>query len=195
MANIAPMAREDAAAFEPFFKIMDNALGFLPQTHLQMARRPEILKAFAALDLAVFGPGTVAMGLKQLAAFMSSVSGGCRYCQAHSAAAAAEFGTDEAKVAAVFEFETSDLFSDGERAALRLARDAGLVPNATTPEHFEELRKHFNDEQIVELMASISIMGWLNRWNDTMATELEDQPLAFASSKLDGKWEIGKHGK
>ena len=195
MANIQPVAREELTEFESFFKIMENAIGFVPETHFQMARRPEILKAFASLDLAVFGPGTVDMGLKQLVAFMSSVSGGCRYCQAHSAAAANSFGIDEAKVAAVFEFETSELFSEAERAALRLARDAGIVPNATTPAHFEELSEHFSDEQIVELMASISIMGWLNRWNNTMATVLEEAPLAFASSKLNGHWELGKHGK
>lgn len=195
MAYIQSMEREGLTEFEPFFKVMENALGFVPETHFQMARRPEILKAFAALDLAVFGPGTVDMGLKQLVAFMSSVSGGCRYCQAHSATAASGFGVDEAKVAAMFEFETSDLYNDAERAALRLARDAGVVPNATTPGHFDELRKHYSEEQIVELMASISIMGWLNRWNDTMATELEDAPLAFASSKLNGHWELGKHGK
>jgi len=76
----------------------------------------------------------------------------------------------------------------------RLARDAAAVPNATTPAHFEELRRHFNDAQIIEITATISLMGWLNRWNDTMATELEDEPLTFASDHLSNHgWEAGKH--
>jgi hypothetical protein len=43
-------------------------------------------------------------------------------------------------------------------------------------------------------VAVISLFGWLNRWNDTMATELEDEPLAFASQHLTANgWSAGKH--
>ena len=77
---------------------------------------------------------------------------------------------------------------------MRLARDAALVPNCSTPEHFEDLRSHFSDTQIVEIVAVISLFGWLNRWNDTLATELEDEPLHFGSKHLeDHGWEPGKH--
>lgn len=194
MPNVQPLPREQLEEFEPFFKIIQGAVGFVPRSHYTLGHRPEILGAFNNLVLNVFGPGKVAPDLKQLVAMMASVSAGCRYCQAHTSAAAAHFGQDVAKIEAVFEFETSELFTDAERAALRLARDAGIVPNATTPAHFDELRKHYSDEQIVEIVATISLMGWLNRWNDTMATELEDEPLAFASENLRERgWEVGKH--
>ena len=76
----------------------------------------------------------------------------------------------------------------------RLARDAALVPNAVKPGHFEALREHFNDTEIVELVAVISLFGFLNRWNDTMATALEAEPLAFAERELaPGGWRAGKH--
>lgn len=195
MPNVQPLPREQLEEFEPFFKIIQSAVGFVPRSHYTLGHRPEILGAFNNLVLNVFGPGKVAPDLKQLVAMMASVSAGCRYCQAHTSAAAAHFGQDVAKIEAVFEFETSELFTDAERAALRLARDAGIVPNATTPAHFDELRKHYSDEQIVEIVATVSLMGWLNRWNDTMATELEDEPLAFASENLSERgWEVGKHG-
>ena len=68
------------------------------------------------------------------------------------------------------------------------------VPNATTPEHFADLRQHFSDAEIVEIVATISLFGWLNRWNDTMATELEEEPTTFASGALASHgWEPGKH--
>jgi hypothetical protein len=35
------------------------------------------------------------------------------------------------------------------------------------------LGKHFDEGQIVELVASVALFGYLNRWNDSMATELE----------------------
>lgn len=100
------------------------------------------------------------------------------------------------KVEAVYEFETSHLFSAAERAALRLARDAGVVPNASTPEHFAELKRFYSDPQIVELVSVISLFGWLNRWNDTMATELEEEPLTFAGEHLATHgWQAGKHAR
>jgi AhpD family alkylhydroperoxidase len=194
MPNVPPLTRKDLAEFEPFFTVMENAIGFVPSSHYTLGHRPEIMRPFDQLALAVFGPGLVDPRLKQMVAFMSSVSAGCRYCQAHTSASLGAFGVEAEKVAAVFEFETSGLFSEEERVALRLARDAGCVPNATTPEHFEELRKYFTSPQIVELVAAIAIMGWLNRWNDTMATELEEEPLAFASQHLSAQgWEVGKH--
>ncbi|MCH8813671.1 MAG: carboxymuconolactone decarboxylase family protein [Chloroflexi bacterium] len=195
MPNVQPLNREDLAEFEPVFQLAEATMGFVPRSMLTMGRRPDILRNFAALTITVMGGGTVNRDLKQLIAMIASVSAGCRYCQAHTGASAARAGASLEKVEAVFDFETSPLFDDAERAALRIARDAGLVPNATTPEHFTDLRQHFNDEEIVEIVATVSLFGWLNRWNDTMATELEEEPTIFASGALAGHgWEAGKHG-
>ena len=107
---------------------------------------------------------------------------------------AARRGASLEAVEDVWDFETSEQFSEAERAALRLARDAGLQPNATTPGHFEELRKHYSEAQIVDLVAVISLFGFLNRWNDTLATQLEQEPTEFAEEHLKERgWELGKH--
>ena len=77
---------------------------------------------------------------------------------------------------------------------LRLARDASVVPNEVTPRHFDELRRHWDDGQIVEIMSVIGLFGFLNRWNDTMSTELEPEPFAFAVRTIGVHgWEPGKH--
>lgn len=194
MPNVKPLEREDLAEFEPMFQMTEGAMGFVPRSLYTMGRKPALLRAFSATAFAVLGPGTVDLPLKQLVAMIASVSAGCRYCQAHTGASAKKLGATEEKIAAVYDFETSDLFSEAERAALRLARDAAIVPNATTPEHFADLKEHYSDAQIVEIVAVISLFGWLNRWNDTMATELEDEPLAFASGALASHgWQVGKH--
>jgi alkylhydroperoxidase family enzyme len=103
-------------------------------------------------------------------------------------------GVDESKIEALWDFETSGLFSAAEKAALRVARGAGLTPNAVTDEDMEDLRSHFTDDQVVEIVAVIANFGFLNRWNDTMATELERSPLAWAREHLAGRgWQVGKH--
>lgn len=194
MANVQPLSREQLTEFEPFFVLVESVMGFVPNSLYTMGRRPTILRAFSNLTLAVLGPGNVEPGLKQLVAMVASVSAGCRYCQAHTSSSAARAGVPVEKIAAVFDFETSDMFPDRERAALRLGRDAAVVPNATTPAHFDELRRHFSDEEIVELVGAISLFGWLNRWNDTLATEIEDEPLAFAVQNLSASgWTAEKH--
>lgn len=196
MPGISPVRREDHPDLEPLFGAVEAAMGFLPNSLLTMAHRPEILGAFARLSGAVMAGGAVDPGLKQLVALIASTASGCRYCQAHTASGAVRAGTTVDRVEAVYEFESNPLFSDAERAALRLARDAAIVPNATTARHFDDLSAWFTDADVVEIVAMVSLFGWLNRWNDTMATQLEEEPLAFASGALSRHgWAPGKHAR
>ena len=188
-----PLPREEHPELEDVFRVYDGSMTFVPNSLFTMARRPEILRAFSDLIAQIWRTGTVPTALKPLLAIVASVSAGCRYCQAHEAVDAKLRGVPPEKIAAIWDFERSPLYDDGERAALRFARDASLVPNEVTPRHFEELRRHWDDGQIVEMLAVIGLFGFLNRWNDTMATELEDTPLAFARDRYGSHWESGKH--
>ena len=195
MTLVTPIAREDLADMEPMFQMVEASMGFVPSSMLTMAHWPELLQAFGALGGTVLSGGEVDPGLKQLVAFVVSNAAGCRYCQAHTSHSAERRGVSLEKIRAAFEFETSDLFDDAERAALRVALHAGMVPNAVEPAHMDALRVHFTDKQCVEIVGVISLFGYLNRWNDTMATTLEDSPKSIASGELGSKgWEAGKHG-
>lgn len=195
MPRLPALERGDLPAHEDLFASIESQLGVLPNSTLTMAHRPEIMTAFAQLNQAVMGPGTVDAPLKQLVALMVSSAATCRYCQAHTAHVAHDRGVTEAKIEALFDHDTSELFTDAERAALVVAEGAGHVPNRVTDEHVATLREHFTDEQVVELVAVMATFGYLNRWNDTMATTLESSPLSFAADHLqaDG-WNVGKHG-
>jgi len=195
MARVPPLSRDEARALDDAFAPVEERMGFLPNSMLTMARRPEILRAVAALTQAA-RTGTVSPELKELVALVASTAAGCRYCEAHTASNATRKGAQAEKLAQVWSYEESDLFSDAERAALRLAHHAALVPNAATDEDFDELRCHFDDGEIVELMTMIALFGFLNRWNDTLATDLEPTPLALASAVIGpAGWEPGKHAQ
>lgn len=193
MANMRPLRREDHPELEPLFAHYDETLSFVPNSLYTMARRPEILAAFSELITQIWNTGTLPTELKPLIGIVSSVAAGCRYCQAHEAVDARERGVHAAKIADVWNFELSDRYSDAERSALRFARDASLVPNEVTPAHFEELRRYWSDGEIVEMLSVVGLFGFLNRWNDTMATELEPEPLGFAAERYGERWEPGKH--
>ncbi len=194
MPRIEPLRRENLPQYESTFRSVEEALGVLPNSTLTMARKPELMEAFAWLNAVVMADGAVGGGLKQMVAAVVSGAAGCRYCQAHTSHVAERRGVPAEKIAALWEYETSALFSAAERAALRVAQHAGLTPNAVTDDDFEELRRHFSDDDVVEIVGVIANFGFLNRWNDTMATELEASPLAWAGAALTEQgWQAGKH--
>ena len=177
------------------FATFERILGFVPNSLLAMQRRPEIVRAFETLTNAVMDPsGSVDPGLKRLAAHVASLAAGCQYCQAHSLVAAGLNGVGDEKIAAIWEFRTSALYDEAERAALEFAAAAGSVPNAATDEHFDQLREHWTDDQIVEILAAICLYAFLNRWNDTVGTALEESRRRLGERVLArGGWTGGKH--
>lgn len=195
MPHLPPLSPEAVPEFKQRFEHYENTRGFIPNSILTMSRRPAIAAAFMQLNKAVLYQGTVNEELKMLVSLIASQAAGCRYCQAHMANLASIYRASDKKIAAVWEYENSDLFSAAERAALRLAVNASLIPNQATQEDFDVLAKYFNEGEIVELVATIALFGYLNRWNDTMATELEEHPVRVAERIIsDGGWQAGKHG-
>jgi hypothetical protein len=68
------------------------------------------------------------------------------------------------------------------------------VPNGVTEEHATRLRKYWSDDDIVEIMAVVALFGYLNRWNDSMGSALEDLPIGAGEKYLKQYgWEVGKH--
>ena len=181
---------------QPILAMAAASIGFAPNSLKTMARRPGLLKGLAGLMGYMFGPEiSIDAGLRQMIGYMASYGAGCRYCQAHTSHGAEKFGVSAEKIAQLWCFEDSDLFESNEKAALAFALAAGQVPNAVTDSHYDALAEHYSEEQIIDITAIIAMFGFLNRWNDTVGTQLEDAPAAFAASGLgDSGWEIGKHG-
>ena len=196
MSRVPPRSLDDLGELADIFGPVKERMGFIPVSQLVMAHKPELVRAFVQLTSAVWGDseGSIPRSLKGMIAVASSLAAGCMYCTAHTGSNSSRFGVEDQKIAAIWEFETSDLFDDAERAALRFAQAASAVPNMTTDADFEELRQHFTEFQIVEIVSVISLFGYLNRWNDTMATALEDEPVAFAERAIrSAGWDGGKH--
>ena len=176
--------REEFSDLEELFKGVEAFMGYVPNAHLTMAEKPELLLAFSNLAMTIFQSKEIDMETKQLIALASSLSSGCSYCQAHTSHGAERAGTKEEKIADILSYSESDYYSDEERAVLDLAFASGRVPNESRAEHFNELKKYFSDEQIIDIVSVISMFGFLNRWNDTLGTKLEDVPKSFVEEKL-----------
>ncbi len=193
--RLAPLAVDHTPEMRELLEDTRKRMGFVPNSQLIMQRKPNLLRAYSQLTAAIWDPkGKVDRKLKRLISHVASRAAGCQYCMAHTAEGAAKLGVDQQKIDAVWDYQTSPLFDAAERAALDVAVAAGCVPNAVTDEMFLELRKHWDEEQIVEIVAVIALFGFLNRWNDTFATPLEDEPLEFGEKHLAAQgWDAGKH--
>ena len=196
MALVKPLDENEIETelceFIQFFK---GPLGVIPNSVRTMSRRPKVAKAFTELNMAVMEcHGAVTPEFKRIIGYITSFVSGCRYCQAHTILGSQRFGANEDRLKDAWNYENSDHFTDAEKAALKYAHAAASIPNAVDDEIAAELHKHWEDDDIVEITAVIALFGYLNRWNDSMGSALEDLPIDAGNKYLDKTdWEIGKH--
>ena len=186
MARVSPAAPEQFAQVADAMARWQKTKGYPPNSWLTMARRPEVLRAYRALHTAVMmDDGEVPKALKFMVAHLVSRAAGDAYSAAHNAENAAHIaGVPLEQIEALTQFATSPQFTPAQRAALALAQAAGACPSGVSDAHFVELRKHYSENAIIEIVSVIALLGWLNRWNVTLATPLEREAAAFALRHL-----------
>ena len=192
---INPKSGENDPELQKLIEFYEETLGFCPNSIKTMHHRPRIAYAFIEMNKAVMeNNGQVTSALKRLIAYISSNVAGCRYCQAHAIRAAERYGAEQAKLENIWEYKTHPVFSDEEKAALNFAFAASTVPNSVTDEIAENLRKYWDNGEIVEITGVVALFGYLNRWNDSMGTEMETGAIESGEKWLGEKgWTVGKH--
>ena len=191
---VSPLSETDPAIAE-LVKFYNETLGFCPNSVKTMQRRPHLADAFIRLNRAVMeNHGRVTSALKRLIAYISSYTTGCQYCQAHTIRAAERYEASEEQLRHIWDYKTHPAFSGAERAALDFAVAASSVPNAVDETISSRLRQYWDDGEIVEIVGVIALFGYLNRWNDSMATTLEEGAIESGETYLHShQWTGGKH--
>ena len=195
MPLVNPLSPEHDLETKVLADFFNETLGFCPNSVLTMQHRPAISKAFINLNKAVMqNDGRVTSALKRMIAWVSSNATGCRYCQAHAIRAAERYGAEQEQLNHIWEYRTHPSFSEAERAALDFSLAASQIPNAVDDNIKNKLYKYWNEGEIVEMLGVISLFGYLNRWNDSMGTTLENDAIESCDKYL-GKhgWNKGKH--
>ncbi len=195
MALVQPLtadADKEVARLAEFF---NETLGYCPNSVLTMQRRPAIAQAFINLNKAVMdNQAGVTSELKRLIGYVTSRVAGCQYCQAHTIRAAQRYGGSDERLEAIWDFRSSPLYTDAECAALEFALAASSIPNAVDDEIASNLREHWDEGEIVEILGVVALFGYLNRWNDSMGTTLEEPAAADGDRYLASTgWSRGKH--
>jgi len=195
MPLVNPLPPDHDPEVAELARFFQETLGFCPNSVLTMQRRPAIAKAFIGLNMAVMeNRGRVTSDLKRLIGYLASMTAGCQYCQAHTIRAAERYGAETDKLQHIWEYRSHPAFSEAERAALDFAIAASTVPNSVDEHISKALHSHWDEGEIVEILGVIALFGYLNRWNDSMGTSLEDPAKDSGAQFLGAQgWTGGKH--
>ncbi len=195
MPLVPPLPPDHDSEVAELAKFFNETLGFCPNSVLTMQRRPAIAKAFIGLNMAVMqNRGRVTSDFKRLIGYLSSLTAGCQYCQAHTIRAAERYEAADEQLQHIWDYRSHPAFSDAERAALDFAVAASVIPNSVDDAISENLRRHWDEGEIVEILGVIALFGFLNRWNDSMGTSLETPAQESGQQFLGARgWTGGKH--
>ncbi len=152
---------------------------------------------------------SIDLKLKWSLFFVYQLASGCTHCQVHGSFGVfqefeAEYYDGEvpaedmpeviAEIRALMDLERSPYLDDAERAALRLARDAGRLPGNVTAAHIEELRRHYSDREIQEIIATLVLTPWLATSMQSQATVTDRLSMSWALRNLSPVgWNPGPH--
>jgi uncharacterized peroxidase-related enzyme len=169
MARIALIEAEQASAEvkEVYEKVLRGKPGNVQKA---LAHRPEMLKSFLSFYASV--GRSLERKLYEMIYIRVSEINGCRYCLEHHIASSKRVGLSSDDRAALKAGNYSQ-FSEEERDALTYADELTRAPHEIDHEDFIPLKKHFTDEQIVDLHMLIGLANLTNRLTDPLGLELE----------------------
>jgi alkylhydroperoxidase family enzyme len=197
MSYLKPLSPEKNSEIYIVMENFKKNIGFIPNSVMTMVRCPEILKGLNTLSNAIMNPNsTISIGFKKLLGFFASKTSGCEYCQAHALVAAKQHGISQEKLDDIWEYKTSQYYNDAEKSAINLAIASASIPNEVNENIINDVLKYWTEIELIELISAIALYGFLERWNSSLATQLEDSPTILATKLFDQhgiNWNSGKH--
>ena len=165
-----------------------------------MLRNPKAGAAWVEYWNKLLYDGLLPHKLKEMCRIKISVAHQCGYCSTVRSHVAKGEGLSEDLVAQLFDYESSERFSEREKAALRYADAFKRGEHAIDSDAvFAELHKHFSDEEIIELglfcaetdgvgkfVRSLNVISWQEacaldpKLADVAAPKLERESVAAA---------------
>ena len=127
----------------------------------------KLVKHFNAASAAV-SESSLPQATRELVNLRSSQINGCGFCVDMHTKEAARAGESQLRLNLVATWREATVFTDAERAALELAEQGSRIADASTgvtDEAWANAARHYDDEQLAALVASIAIINAYNRVN------------------------------
>ena len=156
-----------------------------PESSAIRAHSPAAFWAFDQSWDRLFRNGVVDHSIKELCRVYVSRSVKCEYCGNQRSEAAQLAGISEGKLDELLNFETSDSYSERERAALAYAEAITwrLDPDDS---FWERLRAHFSEEELVELACFVALTMGQQSWIRLLNIDHHEVLVGSAASLAPG---------
>jgi uncharacterized peroxidase-related enzyme len=145
--------------------------GNVPYFFRTVAHRPQIFETMIAHMEAVLSTGTLSTKLKELVIVRTSQLNCTAYCLGSHTAISLRLGWTPEHLEALKDWRDSSLFSEAEKEAIHLAEVMTLHSHEYSDEELARLRRFYSEGEIVELMASIGLFNYFNRFNNLLRME------------------------
>ena len=140
---------------EPRFNMVDNELG------------AKFSKRFGNASLVIV-QSTLPKATQELVSLRASQINGCGWCVDLHTKEAAAAGETAVRLNLVAAWRESTVFTEAERAALALAEEGTRLADAhhgVSDETWEQVRKHYDDDQVAALVSLVAMINAANRLN------------------------------
>ncbi|HJO72774.1 MAG: carboxymuconolactone decarboxylase family protein [Rhodospirillales bacterium] len=160
---------------------------FLNQARV-FAHRPVALEHLMGMLLDFADEALLSKRYLEIALVVVSKLNECEYCVAHHNPRLVRLGLAPETVAGILEPDCPGL-DEVERLVRDYAMQVTNRPQAIDEALFAELKKHFNEAEIVELTLRTTLCGFFNAFNDALEIEMEEGVLEdlLASGSVPGE--------
>ncbi|MGI9545502.1 MAG: carboxymuconolactone decarboxylase family protein, partial [Cyclobacteriaceae bacterium] len=148
---------------------------------------PEIAEKMWEIFFDILQEGQITWYAKELLILKATKMGDCLYCVTQHEAVSARLGVTEEKQRDIVgvEYRNSPHYTEEEVAILDLCSHVVVDPEQIPSEVWTQVKKHYDDGQIVEIVATIGAYLQVSKFGDAMGVELEPvwhghQPILFA---------------
>ena len=159
--------REDRA--DPLTRMMlrqaRKQMGKVPEPFAVTAHHRKLMMGYGGFELAVDRSHKVPEKLKILGEMKAAMMAGCEFCIDIGAMLSYRAGVTEQQLRELPNYRDSDAFSPLEKLVIEYAEGMTSTPVRVSDELFAQLREHLDEEQLVELTATIAIENFRARFN------------------------------
>jgi AhpD family alkylhydroperoxidase len=167
--RISPVPAEKASPFTRLgYWYSRRAYGEVPEPAEVLAHHPRILKGYGAFEFAIESSSKVPKRLKYLGIGKVAAMVGCEWCMDFGSELMRRIGLSERELSELPRYRDSDAFTPLEKLVIEYAEAMTRTPVEVSDELFDALREHFDEQQLVELTATLAIENLRARLNHSL---------------------------
>lgn len=155
-----------------------------PEFQAIRAHVPGVMASFTKTREWIYHNGVLDFEFKELLRAYIALSGDCTYCS--NQGVAREIRGSQDQLDQLFNYRTSDAYSDREKLAMRYADAIMWNPDDADEAMWQELRAEFTEPELVELGYWIGFTFGGQRWLKTLGSSQGQLQAAMDQAGVDG---------